>query len=129
MKQLSPPVSSMPRSTGLNGSGSTGAPAAFAMVAATASACWVSEAALLDRERGAVAGCVDAWQSGHPAVRVDRDESLAIGGDAGEPHALQAGQAHHAVHVDAPASGIDDQAVVLDLGMGGADELDRGGLE
>ena len=53
----------------------------------------------------------------------------ASAGTPGDPHALEAGQADDAVDVDAPASGIDDQAVVLDLGVGGADELDRGGLE
>ena len=87
------------------------------------------EPALLDRERGPVAGGVDAVDAGHAAVLVDRDEALGVARDTRDVQSLQPRQADDAVDVDPPAAGIDDQVAVLDGGVGGSDELDAGAVE
>ena len=63
------------------------------------------EAALLDREAGAVAGGVDVRRPRDTPMRVDRDESVGVRGDALEPRPEQRRQRDHAVGVDPPPPG------------------------
>ena len=89
MKRAERSVSSIPRSTGVNGSGFTGAPARAAMCGGGRVGLLAGDAALLDRERGDVAGGVDVGDALHARVGVGGRKPVRVGRQAGDRRALR----------------------------------------
>ena len=87
------------------------------------------DAALLDRERGDVAGGVDVDDVADAPVPVDGDEPVERLREAVEARAVQTRQRDDAIDLD-PAVGQQAQLAVGEGGgVGGRDELDAGVLD
>ena len=89
-----------------------------------------ADAAVLDRELGAVPGRVDVLDIENMPVGVHAQETVFAQRDAAHARAVELGQRDHAVHVQAPVAGVDHQlAGTRDFGVGGVDRLDARAAE
>ena len=95
---VSPPVSSRPRRTGRNGSGSMSAPTSAASLGHGVGLLVARPPCLMGS--GPVTGGVDAGHAADPAVGVDPDEPIAVGGHAREPEPSRERQRRRALDVD-----------------------------
>src|SRR4051794_5108983 len=79
-----------------------------------------TETALLDREVGSVAGCVEIVGAADPGVLVDRNEAAFVARKASDAGALELGERNHSVHGECLAS-----RPQLEVAVGPLDDPDR----
>ena len=74
------------------------------------------EAALLEREVGAVSRGVTSFRTSHAGVIIHRDEAAVVGRKPIDRRALHRGQGDDHVGIDPPVAGRQDQRVALLVG-------------
>ena len=87
------------------------------------------QAALLEREVGAIARGIDVLRASQARMLVDREEAAIVGRKPVDGRALHRGQGDDHVGIDLPVTWREDQRVALLVGALPGEDLDPAGAE